>query len=195
MSESLSVDLNEERLHDIRTPATFETTDSFPILLKNGDAPVHVHLHLDDALSRVATIPANNHYVAADTTRQVTVEVHDGPRPVEGRLKIVTGHGAETDYVDVDVVEPDDRADAVAVDEALSAPRRRRSGDGDDPEEAGFELPGLDAVRRNAPVLVLGLLAIVAAASAASVANSGTVLLGALAVLASVVAAAVLLVR
>ena len=191
MSASLSVHLNDDRLHDIRTASAFEATDSFSILLKNGDAPVHVHLHMDDALSRVATIPANNHFVAAETTRQVGVELRDGPRPVEGRLKVVTGHGAETAYVDVAVVEPEDREDAVAVDESLGTPRRRETED----DEADPESPSLDVLRRNAPVLTLGLFAVVVAASSAVLSSSLPVLVGALAVLGSVFAAAYLLLR
>ncbi|USZ68487.1 hypothetical protein NGM10_01805 [Halorussus salilacus] len=191
MSESLSVDLNDERLHDIRTAAAFEATDSFPILLKNGDAPVHVHLHLDDALSEVASIPANNHFVNADTTRQVDVEVAEGPRPVEGRLKIVTGHGAETAYVDVSVVEPDESADAVDVDETLRVPARDPDGD---PEGQGFDLPDL-RLAENAPVVALGLLALAAAVSSAMLADSAVVLLGALAVVGSLATAGYLLVR
>ncbi|MFW6382936.1 MAG: DUF7524 family protein [Haloferacaceae archaeon] len=189
MSESLSVSLNDERLHDIRTAAAFEATDSFPILLKNGDAPVHVHLHLDDALSEVASIPANNHFVNADTTRQVDVEVAEGPRPVEGRLKIVTGHGAETAYVDVSVVEPDETADAVDVDETLGVPAR----DLDD-ADSEFDLPDL-RLAENAPVAALGLLALAAAVSSAMLADSAVVLLGALAVVGSLAAAGYLLVR
>ena len=188
MTDRLSVHLNDERLHDIRTATAFETTDSFTVLLENGDAPVHVHLHLDDRLSTSASIPANNHYVDADTTRPVNVEVADGPRPIEGRLKIVTGHGAETAYVDISVVEPEDREGAVAVDEALAAPQRNES------DDSGFDLPDL-RLGRNAPVALLGLFALAVAASTATLADSGTVVLGAMAVLGSVLAAGYLLVR
>ncbi|WP_132059860.1 DUF7524 family protein [Halorussus amylolyticus] len=188
MPNSLSVQLNRDRLHDIRTVARFEVTESFAVLLENGDAPVHVHLHLDDELSRVASIPANNHYVDAGTTRQVNVEIADGPRPVEGRLKIVTGHGAETAYVVVSVVEPEEREDAVAVDERLARPQR------DPDDDAEFELPGL-RLGENAPVVALGLLALGVAISTAVLADSAVVLFGVLAVVGSVAAAGYLLVR
>ncbi|UPV73837.1 hypothetical protein M0R89_14985 [Halorussus limi] len=196
MSESLPVRLNHDRLHDIQTRASLEATDSFPVLLHNGDAPVHVHLHLDDALSAVASIPANNHFVDADSTRQVSVEIEDGgPRPVEGQLKIVTGHGAETDYVSVTVAEPDEE-DGVAVDETLA---ERSGGDAEDAaadgtDDSGFEFPDV-SVRRNAPVAVLGVFALAVAVGSASLSDSVAVLAGALAVLGSVVAAGYLLVR
>ena len=190
MTESLPVRLNSDRLHDIQTGASFEATDSFRIALQNGDAPVHVHLHLDDALSTVASIPANNHFLDADATRQVDVEVHDGPRPVEGRLKIVTGHGAETDYVTVSVVEPEDREDVVAVDVALAKPPER-----EDPEsDGGFELAHA-SLTENAPVAALGLFALAVAAGSATLSDSLAVLFGALAVLGSVAAAGYMLLR
>ncbi|WP_128478270.1 DUF7524 family protein [Halorussus pelagicus] len=205
MSESLPVRLNRDRLHDIQTRASFEATGSFPVLLHNGDAPVHVHLHLDDALSAVASIPANNHFVDADSTRQVSVEVEEGgPRPVEGQLKIVTGHGAETDYVSVTVAEPVPE-EAVTVDETLMEradsdaeddndnEKDKDGGDRDD-DASNFEFPDL-SVRRNAPVAVLGILALAVAAGSASLSNSPAVSAGALAVLGSVVAAAYLLMR
>ena len=191
MPDSLPVHLNHDRLHAVDTVASFEATESFPILLQNGDAPVHVHLHLDDALSQVASIPANNHFVDADAIRQVTVEVEDGPRPVEGRLKVVTGHGAETDYVTVSVVEPEEREDAVDVDETFADPPTR--------EESDDESSGYDAVTgslaANGPVVALGLFAIAVAVGSATLSNSGAVLVGALVVLGTVGTAGYLLAR
>jgi hypothetical protein len=188
--ESLPVRLNHDRLHDIQTEASFEATDSFPILIQNGDAPVHVHLHLDDALSEVAAIPANNHFVDANSTRQVSVEVEDGAGPVEGRLKIVTGHGAETDYVSVSVVEPEESDDAVDVDVTLADPPEREEGESNG--EAGLIADLLD---ENAPVAALALFALAVALSSATLSDSLAVLFGALAVLGSIAAAVYLLFR
>jgi hypothetical protein len=198
VSESLPVRLNHDRLHDIETRASFEASDSFAVLVHNGDAPVHVHLHLDDALSTVASIPANNHFVDADSTRQVGVEVEEGgSRPVEGQLKIVTGHGAETDYVSVTIAEPEPEP-AVTVDDSLGKRPSESSDDADtadeDDEEIDFEFPTA-ALRQNAPVAVLGLLALSVAAGSAALADSVAVLAGAMAVFGSVVAAGYFLVR
>lgn len=199
MPESLPVRLNRDRLHDIQTRASFETTESFPILLHNGDAPVHVHLHLDDTLSQVASIPANNHFVDADSTRQISVEIATAPRPVKGQLKIVTGHGAETDYVPVSVVEPDESEDAVDIDATLADPAGGESKHGEDgengddeQERAGFDLPNL-SVRENAPIAALGLLALAVAAGSATFSDSLAVLFGVFAVLGSVAAAGYIL--
>lgn len=190
MPESLPVHLNHDQLHDVQTVASFETTKSFPILLQNGDAPVHVHLHLDDELSQVASMAANNHFVDANATSQVGVRVEEGPRPIEGKLKIVTGHGAETDYVDVSIVDPKERADAVDVDAALADPVQRDTED-DDPvtvEKITSSLAG------NSALVALGLFAVVVALTSAALSNSGAVLVGALVVLGSVAVAGYLLV-
>jgi hypothetical protein len=195
--ESLPVRLNRDSLHDIQTRASFEVTESFPILLHNGDAPVHVHLHLDDTLSQVASIPANNHFVDADSTRQVSVEVADGPRPVEGQLKIVTGHGAETDYVSVSLAAPDEREDAVDIDTTLADPTSRggeKRDEDDESERPEFDLPDV-SLRENAPVAALGVFALAVAAGSATLSDNVVVLFGVLAVLGSIVAAGYLLVR
>ncbi|WP_135805430.1 DUF7524 family protein [Halorussus marinus] len=192
MSENLTVHLNDDRLHDIRTATAFEATGSFAVVLNNGDAPVHVHLRLDDELSSVASIRANNHFVGADTARQVNVEVEDGPRPVDGQLKIVTGHGAETDYVSVSIVDPEESEETVAVDEALAAPAPDRDRDDDADGGLGGVDPDLGA---NAPLAALGLFAVAVAASTALLADSAVVLVGVGAVIASLAAAGYLLVR
>jgi len=192
VAENLTVHLNDDRLHDIRTATAFEASESFAILLNNGDAPVHVHLRLDDELSTVASVRANNHFVGADTVRRVNVEVADGPRPVEGQLKIVTGHGAETDYVSVSIVDPEESEETVAVDESLAAPAPARDRDGDG--EGGLGAVDAD-LGANAPVVALGLFAVAVAASTAVLADSATVLLGVVAVVASLAAAGFLLVR
>ncbi|WP_157971772.1 DUF7524 family protein [Halorussus litoreus] len=189
MSASLPVHLNRDQLHDVQTVASFEVAESFPILLQNGDAPVHVHLHLDDALSQVASIPANNHFVDADSTQQVDVKIADAPRPVEGQLKIVTGHGAETDYVTVSVVEPAEREDAVDVDASLADPVPRERDD-----EADGATPLRSSLAGNGPVAALGLFAVAVAVASATLSDSVAVLLGVLAVLGSLVAAGYLLV-
>jgi hypothetical protein len=190
--ESLPVHLNHDRLHDIQTVASFEATDSFPILLQNGDSPVHVHLHLDDSLSSVASIGANNHFVDADSTQQVNVAIDDDAPPVEGQLKIVAGHGATTDYVAVSIAEPSERDDAVDVDETLAKPISRENED----DEVGGDLVAVrSSLSENGPVAALGLLALAVAVGSATLSNSVAVVLGALAVLGSVGAAGYLLVR
>lgn len=188
MAGTLPITINREAVHAVE-PGTdsFETSDSFTVELENSGSATHVHLHLDDDLSRVASLERGNYFVEAGDSLPVQVRVDRGPRPVSGRLKVVTGYGAETAYVDVTIVEPESDAEAgVQVDERLSRPPVR-----EEPEESGFDLP-LDG---NIAVAVLAALAIGLAIGAVLVSESLAVTLGVLVVLAGVVVAAALLVR
>ncbi|MFB6308092.1 MAG: hypothetical protein ABEH35_02070 [Haloarculaceae archaeon] len=176
MTEPLPVHVNRQELHSLEVPDGIEVEGSFDIDLVNHGESVHVHLHLDDALSEVATIDANNHYVQGDSRRQVRVTV-DGTGEVHGKLKVVTAYGATTRYVDIDVVEPEEEQTEVAVDESLAQPQPT------EPEESS-------SLRDSAlPVLGLGALALGVAAVGALVIDSAIVSAGALAVLAGVLVA------
>ncbi|SIQ98298.1 hypothetical protein SAMN05421858_1022 [Haladaptatus litoreus] len=172
MSETLPIHVNRDGLHHIDVAQSFEADDSFTIALKNHGAPIHAHLHLDDNLSEVASLSATNHYVKADDTRHVTVTVRDAP--ASGKLKIVTGYGAETAYVDVEIHERDEQKDSIPVDESLSKPQRTRS-----PEPK----PSSSALMKNLPLVLLGLFALVLAFGAGLVVDGGVALFGALVVL------------
>ncbi|GAA0251396.1 hypothetical protein ACFFQF_02470 [Haladaptatus pallidirubidus] len=184
MSETLSIHVNRDGLHHIDVAQSFETDDSFTIALKNHGAPIHAHLHLDDDLSEAASLGATNHYVKADDTRHVTVTVRDAP--ASGKLKIVTGYGAETAYVDVEIHELDEQQDSIPVDESLSKPQRRHS--------ARTESASSNVVK-NLPLILLGLFAVVLAFGAGLVVDGGVALFGALVVLAGLGAAAYFLLQ
>jgi hypothetical protein len=169
----LPVHVNRNGLHSLEVPERFETADSFDVRLINHGEAVHVHLHLDDALSTFGSIDANNHYVKADSERLVQVQVAPGGSGL-GKLKVATSYGAETRYVDVDVVEPDDGSDSVRVDESLAKPQPRP-----EPE------PGLIDDSRL-PVLALGLFAVSIAAIAAFALDGTVVPLGAIGVVLAV---------
>ena len=157
MPDTLPVHLNRESLHSLEVPAAIETDGSFDVLLRNHGEAVHVHLHLDDALSELASLDANNHYVQADSERPVRVTVHrEGD--LHGKLKVVTSYGATTRYVDVDLVEPDETERTVQVDESLGKPRPR--------EPEGAEGRSL-ADRVESPVAILAGLALVLAVGVA----------------------------
>lgn len=125
MSEPLSVALNRDRLHEVEVTERYATGGPFVVQLTNHGEAVHVHLHLDDRLSEVAELEANNHYVEEDAT--VAVQVGASPRgePTTGKLKIVTAYGAESKYVDVTVEEQAPSKSPVEIDEELARPQRR----------------------------------------------------------------------
>ncbi|MFB6182984.1 MAG: hypothetical protein ABEI96_00375 [Haloarculaceae archaeon] len=186
MPDTLPVHVNREKLHSLEVPAAFETTGTFDVALENHGEALHVHLHLDDALSEVASIDASNHYVDAESSRIVTVSVDgDASRPVRGKLKVVSAYGAETRYVDVDVAEPPERREEVEVDESLSEPPPAT--------DAPSEQPSSLLTNPEVLVLALGVVAVAVAAISALVVQSQAVLIGSLVVLGAVLVALYLL--
>ena len=180
MPATLPVGLNRERLHAVEAPVEFATDGSFRVELSNHGEGVHVHLHLDDDLSAVARVEDANVFVAGDTDTRVDVVVDDPPAsPVTGKLKVSTGYGAETTYVDVTVEPFEEQTRQVAVDESLSKPPQR--------EPSKPLLPGPDAL----PFVVFVLLAVVIAVGAVVYVGPGSpaVLVGVGVVLGGAVAA------
>ena len=180
MPDTLPVHLNRESLHSLDVPTAIETDGSFDVLLQNHGEAIHVHLHLDDALSRLASLDANNHYVQAESKRPVRVTVH-GQGELHGKLKVVTSYGAETRYVDVDLVEPDESEQSVQVDESLAKPKEPETDDGT-----------WDIGRLESPVWVLPVVALVLAAAIAIAVPSPGVRLGSAVVFVAVLVGALL---
>lgn len=182
MPDQLPVHVNREELHALEVPATFEAHDSFDVALVNHGESLHVHVHLDDTLSRVAKIDASNHYVESDTTRPIRVEVDEAALAqfgeVHGKIKVASAYGAQTRWIDVDLSEREEADESVQVDESLAQPQ---------PTAQETQTPLLQ--RPELPVLALGGVALVVALLAAVMINNTFVLVGALAVLAGVLVA------
>lgn len=178
MVDPLPVHVNREELHDIAVPTSFETTGTFDVRLINHGQPLHVHLHLDDDLSAVASIEATNHYVDGETERRVSISVREGAT-VRGKLKVVSGYGAQTRYVDVIVTEPDEEEGSVRVDDSLAEPQPVET---EQPDSALAQQPIV-------PVAALAVGALVVAAGIAFAVQAFVVGLGALVVLAGVLVA------
>jgi hypothetical protein len=160
--DTLPVHLNRDTLHSLEVPAGIETDGSFDVVLENHGEAIHVHVHLDDALSEVARLDANNHYVKADGERAVRVHVAE-PRELHGKVKIVTSYGAETRYVDIDLHEPVVENDTVTVDESLTKPQPR------EPESQDSASTFASWV---SPLVVLGILAMALAVGVAALVPS-----------------------
>ncbi|MDX1746744.1 MAG: hypothetical protein R3324_12460, partial [Halobacteriales archaeon] len=124
MDDSLVITLNRDGPHSIHVgDRPFEATDSFDLVLDNRGEALHVHLHLDDDLAQTASIATGNHYVQQGAVRRVRVEVQSGPRPVQGRLEVVTGYGSERTWIDIGIVDPTEIKEGVRVDESLGRPQ------------------------------------------------------------------------
>lgn len=182
MPADLVVHLNRDGPHSIAVePRRFEADGPFDVVLRNHGAALHVHLHLDDDLSGQATLGTTNHYVDEDSVRRVRVTVDEPLDPVEGRLKLVTGYGAETAYVTVTLDEAATEERQVRVDESLGQPRH--------PGPESGPLAGLG----DLPVLGLGAVAVLVAIVAAVIIDGVTAVVGLLVVIAGLAVAVALL--
>jgi len=188
----LTVSLNDDGLHSISAPETFETSGPFEVLLDNYGEAVHVHLNLDETLSAVADIRANNHYVEPESERPVSVTVTPRSAAVTGRLKIATGYGAEVAYTTITVQPPTDDPSRVTVDESLATPQREPSAEPTTAERLAAAIAGKDSTGLLGG---FGLLAVVLAVGIAATLESGVVVAGAIVVLLGVIVAVGLAVR
>jgi hypothetical protein len=155
---SLPVELNRDRLHEIRVVDEFEADGPFAVDLINEGEAVHVHLNVEGDLAAVAGLAGSNHYVEAGATESVSVDLPPVDEPVSGRLTVATGYGAETVAVAVTVVPWADDG-GVAVDEELATPATAT-----DPESVATDDGGRS--RPSIPLLALvgGAVAVAVAA-------------------------------
>jgi len=181
--DRLPVHANRQELHSLEVPPSFETDDSFVIAVQNHGEACRVHTVLDGTLDDVASIEETNHYVEANATKAIGVNVHER-RPVFGKIKLVVGYGAATRWVDVELTEPTKDAGTVEVDEDLARPRPS--------EEPDTGVAATLSDRPAIPLFALGAVALLVAVGAAIVSQSPVVAAGATLVLATVVVTAYL---
>lgn len=174
MPEELAVHVSREEINDLDVPVSFAAEGSFDVVFLNHGTAVHVHLHLDDALSRVASLDAGNHYVEGESRRavRVTVDVDAIPTDgVAGKLKVVTAYGAQTRWIDVTISAPSEQESTVRVDESLGEPRP--------PQD---EQPATVFTRPERSVLALAVLTVVIALIVAVLVREPVVFVGTLVV-------------
>lgn len=189
MTDTLAVHVNRGGTHAVSVEPSFETADSFAVVVHNHGSPTHVHLRMDGDLATVASLRATNHFVETDSPKRIPVTVETDRRPVEGDLEILTGFGAESAAVAIDLVEPERATDSVVVDEQLGRPG------GGVPSEPPPE-PVVPAwVTGHGPVLVLAVVAVVVAFAAVLASDALSVVVGLVVVLVGLVAAGVFLRR
>lgn len=128
MARTLPVDINRRSVHSIEPGVRqFETSESFAVELTNHGSATHVHLNVDDELADAVSLAGGNHFVEAGRTHRIEASVDQRSRPVSGRLKVVTGYGAETAVIDISLIPPEKTPEKapVEVDERLSKPQPR----------------------------------------------------------------------
>ncbi|SEO97628.1 hypothetical protein SAMN04487948_109106 [Halogranum amylolyticum] len=178
MSSALTVDLNRDRLHDVAAPKTYTTDEAFYVALENHGEAVHIHLHLDDTLSTVAQLAGGNHYVDAGSTETVRVDVDPDDEPVTGKLKIVTGYGAETTYVDVTIEPFEEKNHGVDVDEELGKPQRRDPAEREPSLSEQFAGMSSTSSDGGVPVVAIGGLLLLLALVVGLLVDNAVILLG-----------------
>ncbi|MDL5361143.1 hypothetical protein [Halalkalicoccus sp. NIPERK01] len=191
MVRTLPVDINRRSVHSIEPQLReFETSESFAIELTNHGSATHVHLNVDDGLAEAISLDGGNHFVEAGRTRRIEATVDQRSRPVSGRLKIVTGYGAETAVIDVSLIPPEEPPEKVPieVDERLAKPQPRPR---DQPSRESEPAVPVRAIAAGA-LVVLALLFVVVGAL---IAGNPAVILGVGIVLVAIAGAAALLYR
>ena len=186
MTDEFPVHVSRTELHALEVPAAVEVTGSFDVRLVNHGQSLHIHLHLDDALSEVASIDASNHYVEGDSERHVRIEVDSGGVDDDGtlgKLKVASAYGAETRWIDVKLQPPETTENSVEVDESLAKPKPRK------PDQSRM-FNGSEIL-----VLALGAVALLVAALTAILIQNTVILLGSLVVLAGVLVGLYLLLQ
>lgn len=186
MPETLPVEINRRAVHSIEPATTdFETAESFTIELINHGEAAHVHVNLDEDLSGAVSLNGGNHFIAAGQTHAIEVAVDERSRPVSGRLRIVTGYGAETAHINVSVTPPTEPAEggSVEIDDRLSSPQPRSESGNGGPDGSSRALAAAGLVGGALLVVVIGALIV----------NNLAVILGVGIVLVAVAGAALLL--
>ncbi|ESS12228.1 MAG: hypothetical protein A07HR60_00770 [uncultured archaeon A07HR60] len=130
---TLTVDIGEDSVHEIGVPRSFEATAAFDIEFRNHGRATHVHLNVDDSLSRLVSVKTGNFYIPENGVERLFVDVIPLENSTSGHLKIAVGHGSKVAHV---VVTVDQKVEdnSVTVDETLAEPpttesradRRRR---------------------------------------------------------------------
>lgn len=206
-TDRLVVDLNQDGARSLAAPTSVTVDRSFTVDLRNHGMATHVHLHLDDALSKVARLSNANLHVSSGDSRRVQVNVfepEDGDyEPVTGRLKIAIAYGQETRFVDLTIdlsshepanVDPDlatPSSGSGGAERTAGAPKGTAT---DVSGAAGGSSPlARSRTVELLPAVLLGLVAVGLAAAAVVPAGTPNLSLGGLAVAAAVLAAAYLL--
>lgn len=182
------MDVNRSGLHTIEVDERFEAEGPFVVELSNHGEATHLHLHLDDDLSEIARLEAANHYVESGETRSVRVRAknqREWPTDViRGKLKVVAGHGRETEFVDV-VFDRTTEDKPVEIDPELAASGSTSSSKGGSRSRSTDRSSTL----RLIPITVLGIVAVVLAVGALVAADGINFVFAGFAVVAAVLSA------
>lgn len=123
---SLEIRVNRDLPNTLEVPETFETTDDFQVEITNEGKPVHIHLNYEDDFANRMSLETGNHFIPRKGVFTLPVEIDKSQRPFHGKLRVSTGYGSTTKFVEVRVVKPSG-AREVSIDEDLAKPPIRET--------------------------------------------------------------------
>ncbi|WP_049981630.1 DUF7524 family protein [Halolamina rubra] len=159
---ALSVHLNRDRPRDIDAPASYVADGPFDVALENHGQGSHVHVKLDESLSRAARLREDSRYVEPEATARIGVDAQPLSEPVTGQLTVSAGYGAETATIELRIEPSRAGGYGIDVDETLAKPQ----------SEAGIR-DQLDA--ETLGLLTLAAVALLAAVGVSVVVQSAVV--------------------
>ncbi|GAB7095859.1 hypothetical protein JCM30237_30130 [Halolamina litorea] len=162
---ALSVHLNRERPRDIDAPASFVADGPFDVAVENHGGGSHVHVRLDETLSRVARLRDGSQYVGGDGIGHLRVDTRSIETPVTGTLTISVGYGAETATVEVRVEPSRESGYGIDVDDDLGTPQIEQREPPDAETVALLSLAGVALLAAAAVAVSVGSTVVVAAAA------------------------------
>lgn len=172
---ALSVHLNRERPRAIDAPASYVADGPFDVALENHGDGSHVHVQLDEALSRVARLRDGSQYVGGGATGHLRVDTRHVEEPVSGELTVAVGYGAETAAVGVRVEPSRASGYGIDVDERLGRPRVEERGPLDAEALALLALAGVALLAALAVAVTVESTVVVAAAAVVALLSVGGV--------------------
>lgn len=167
-------------------PSAIEVSDDFAIELHNHGHPLHVHIAPQADLGRFLTLEATNLFIEGGDMRTIGANLAERrPRSFDGKLRVATGFGVETAFVDVRLREEQPVEREVVVDASLAQPKPAQ------PATPLIDRIGVDAV----PIFALASMALLIAIGATMIAVDVAVILGVIAVLLGVTIAVFMMLR
>ena len=124
MSADVEIQINRAFPNSIEIEESpVEVGGSFGVILYNHGGPCHVYLQLSDEIAEVAHVGVSNRFLKEQENVRLEVHVIKNAPATEGWVKIVTGHGSETEYATVIIKDPKKIRTQITVDERLSIPK------------------------------------------------------------------------
>ena len=124
MSADVEIQINRAFPNSIEIEESpVEVSGSFGLILYNHGGPCHVYIQLSDEIAEFAYMGVSNRFLKEQENVRLEVRVRENAPAAEGWIKVVTGHGSETEYVTIIIKDYKEARTQITVDEKLSIPK------------------------------------------------------------------------